>query len=126
MLCTPKKRTDPEVEIEVEGSPTEKGSGAVLSPYAQKLPRPETTGNSAKDKRLMCAYRAVQRLITVVTDDWSLGQATWDDVECSLQDKRSTDSWDPTVINVSRLPKYFLSEVLVEADCSVEGQKFTQ
>lgn len=130
--ATPTKRA-------AAGSPTSKSAASAaspagvvasveISPFAKKLPKPYATDDVVKDSHLLACWRAAQKVVTSMQNDWDLALTTWNNIEMRFEtDKeRAGPGWDPSTVNCARLPKYFMGQCLVGADTSAVTRRFSQ
>lgn len=67
------------------------------------------------------------KVITAIEADWDLALTTWHCIETTKENRTASLSqgWDDTTVNCSRLPKYFMAQVLVASDTS-PSDRFSQ
>ena len=109
------------VDATLDGEPS-----GFITAYASKLPLPETSGDASTDRKMIVAHRNCMKLISFVQNDIMAGSTFWNEVVHQSEEVKSTDAWDDSVINISRLPRYFLGQVIVAADPNVNGKGFTR
>ena len=92
-----------------------------LSPLAKAVPRTRSTGDLSQDTNNQVRMITFQKIIMRLEANPEEILPTWGLMEVGTtrpkQDK--TESWDRTVANCGRLPKYWLAQWLVQNDCSI-------
>ena len=92
-----------------------------LSPLAKAVPRTRSTGDLSQDTNNQVRMMTFQKIIMRLEANPEEILPTWGLMEVGTtrpkQDK--TESWDRTVANCGRLPKYWLAQWLVQNDCSI-------
>lgn len=98
-----------------------------INSFAKKLPKPFATDDPQKDAHLLACWRAGQKVISALMEDWELALTTWNQIELQHEaTQENTAGWDPSTVNCGRLPKYFMGQCLVGADTSAIAHKFNQ
>ena len=65
-------------------SPSQASQELVLTPYANKLPKPQCTEQEWL-LYLQGAHRCAQKVISAMQNDWNLAISTWSSMEISME-----------------------------------------
>ena len=99
-----------------------------LTAYAKRLPKPFGTDDAAQDAQLLAAWRVGQKVVSAMEADMTLAVMLWNHLETvrEKEARKQQVGWDESTVNLARLPKYFLAQVLVAADPTVGQGAFSQ